>query len=56
LGSREEPPSGEALYRQAIQALKPNFCVSDELSGGDEHPPGNANQFWFNFDTLDVLG
>jgi len=32
------------------------FWVSDELPGGDEHLPGDANQFWFNFDALDVLG
>jgi len=28
----------------------------DELPGGDEHPPSDTNQVWFDFDVLDVLG
>jgi len=27
-----------------------------EGPGGDEHPPSDANQIWFDFDVLDVLG
>jgi len=27
-----------------------------DLHGGDEHPPGDANQFWFNIDDFGVLG
>jgi len=25
------------------------------MPGGDEHPPGDANQFWFDFDVFRVL-
>jgi len=28
----------------------------DEAPGSDEHSPGDTNQFWFDFDVLDVLG
>jgi len=26
-----------------------------ELPGGDEHPPGDASQFWLGFGVLSVL-
>jgi len=37
-GFHEEPPGGEALYRQATQACNPVLGFSDEVHGGDEHP------------------
>jgi len=45
LGSCEEPPGGEALYRQATQACNPFLGFSDELPGGDEFSPGGASLF-----------
>jgi len=53
LGSREEPPSNEALYRQATQACNPVLGFPDELPSGDEFPPGDASLF---YSILMILG
>jgi len=59
LGSLEEPPGGETLYRQATQASNPNLWVFDEMLGDDEYSLGNTNpfgsifmvlRFWSDFD------
>jgi len=41
-------PSGDAY-------CSTQFLGFDELSGGDEHLPGDANQFWFDFGVLGFL-
>ena len=44
-GFLEEPPGGEALYRQATQACNPFLGFYDELPGGDEFPLGDTSLF-----------
>jgi len=50
-----EPPGGTGLAARQHIAMYPvsGFC---EEPGGDEHPPGDTNQFWFDFDVWDDLG
>jgi len=43
LYSCKEPLDGEALYRQAKKAYNPFMGFVDELSGGYEHPLGDAS-------------
>jgi len=45
LGSLEESPDSEALYRQATQACNLFLDFSNELPGGDEFSPGDASLF-----------
>ena len=59
MGYHEGPPGGDALYRQATQTDNDFWVFPDELPGGDEYPPGDANGmgsvlvfsvFWSNSD------
>ncbi|QCE00353.1 hypothetical protein DEO72_LG7g1643 [Vigna unguiculata] len=46
LGSREEPPGGERCVARRRVTTNPDSRFLLELPGGDEHPPGDADQFW----------
>ena len=46
LGSFEEPPGDESLYRQATQTCNQFLGFVDELSGGDEHPLGDTSRIY----------
>jgi len=56
LGSRKRTAWRHNLGCQATHAGLPSFLGFVELPSGDEHPPGDANQFWFDFKVLSVLG
>jgi len=49
LGSYEEPPGGGLCATKRRNLHNPDSGFSYERPGGDEHLPGDANQFWFNF-------
>jgi len=51
-----EPPGGVSLTARRHLVVHPVYWVLVEGPGGDEQPPGDANQFWFDFDVVDVLG
>ena len=42
-------PLGDAWQTKSVAG----FLL--ELPGGDEHPPGDASQFWLGFGVLSVL-
>jgi len=50
-----EPHGGTSLSAKRCLVANLVSGFRHELHGGDENPPGNANQFWFDFDVLGVL-
>jgi len=52
----KEPPGGTSLTAKRCKPRNPvlGFPMNDLAIEID--PPGDANQFWFDFDVLDVLG
>ena len=55
LGSKEEPPGGELCTARRRVTTNPDSRCLLELPGGDEHTPGDADQFGFGFGVLSVL-
>jgi len=49
LGSKDGTAWRHESISQAMLGGQPNFWVFDKLPGGDEHPPGDANQFLVRF-------
>jgi len=52
----EEPPGGTSLTARRRKRRNPVLGFPMNGLAVEIHPPVDANQFWFNFDVLDVLG
>jgi len=52
----EEPPSGTSLTARRRKPQNPVLGFPTNGLVVEIDPPGDANQFWFDFDVLDVLG